>query len=139
MQYLSFVTLGCLLKIQCSCGGHSAARTHRLEGMPIGAALMKCLANEVSKKENIKVETGVSVNRLLWNEKDGRKIVHGVVYSSAEGNETTLEAGAVILASGGYARGNDLMREFAPSCEGKATSSGPQATGLGIKLAREVF
>ena len=50
----------------------------------------------------------------------------------------TATADAVIIATGGMAYGSDLLGEFCPQFQGLATSSGPQADGSGMKIAREV-
>ena len=146
---ISFVSsLGLPLKDVIQLGGHSAPRTHRLEGMPIGAALMKTMAAEAGKKDNIQVITEAEVSRLCWEDTpggdgdgDGERRVTGVVYAQADGKEIELSAGAVILTSGGAAcdvAPDGLMQEYAPELVGRATSSGPQATGKGIKLAKAV-
>lgn len=131
-------------------GGHQAPRTHRLKGVPIGAALMKSLAAEASERKNIRVVTDATVSQLLCEgvEEKGSsagarsKRVTGVVYTHGECDEkVSLPAGAVVLATGGAAcdTGEDgLMQRYAPNLVGAATSSGRQATGAGIRLAEEV-
>lgn len=61
---------------------------------------------------------------------------------SSPSEKIVLPAGAVIITSGGSAfdqSDEGLLAEFAPQLRGMATSSGPQADGSGIKLARSVF
>ena len=62
---ISFVNeLGLPLHDVIQLGGHTQARTHRLQGQPIGAALMKTLAGAASARENIQLVTGAGVSRL---------------------------------------------------------------------------
>jgi aspartate oxidase len=150
---ISFViNQGLLLHDAIQLGGHRAPRTHRLQGMPIGAALMKTLAAAAGRQENIHVVTGAAVSRLCFQDTEGRRRVTGVVYTQARGEggeegeeeeevEVELPAGAVVLATGGAACDMDpegLMHQYAPQLMGRATSSGAQANGKGIKLAKAV-
>lgn len=118
---------------------------------------MKTLAAAAASQPNIKLVTGAVVSRLTHceeNHSEGtRRRVTGVVYTEQtpgeegqehgeeEGEEVELPAGAVVLASGGAAcdvSPDGLMQQYAPHLVGKATSSGAQATGKGIKLAKAV-
>lgn len=146
---ISFIgALGLPLKDVIQLGGHSAPRTHRLEGIPIGAAMMKTMASAAAEKHNIHLITGASVTRLCYEDSSpggaggGERRVTAVVFKHQGGEgETELPAGAVVLATGGAAcdvEPDGLMQEYAPDLVGKATSSGAQATGMGIKLARAV-
>lgn len=142
---ISFVhSLGLPLHDVIQLGGHSAARTHRLQGQPIGAVLMKTLASAASERENIHVVTGAAVSRLCYEdhweggEGTGRrgKRMTGVVYTEQrqgqggqEGGEeeveVQLEAGAVVLCTGGAAcdvAADGLMQQYTPDLVGKATS-----------------
>jgi hypothetical protein len=68
------------------------------------------------------------------------------VHYKTEGTDASpathfMSADAVVMTSGGSAfdqSDDGLMSEFAPHLRGMATSSGPQADGHGIKIAREV-
>lgn len=67
----------------------------------------------------------------------------GIEYhiSSSPSERITLNAHAVIITAGGSAYDQTeegLLAEFTPHLRGMATSSGSQADGSGIKLAREV-
>lgn len=60
---------------------------------------------------------------------------------SSPHEKLVLPAGAVIITTGGSAfdqSDEGLISEFAPHLRGMATSSGSQADGSGIKLARVV-
>lgn len=150
---VSFVcNLGLPLRDVIQLGGHSCARTHRVQGLPIGAALMKTLSAEASQRQNIRIVTEAAVHRLLFedfvdgeNGKEKRQVT-GVVYikPSIDGEEEVeveLDAGAVILTTGGAAcdvEADGLMQKYAPDVMGMATSSGAQATGKGIKIAQAI-
>ena len=130
-------------------GGHSNPRTHRIQGQPIGLTLVKTLLSEVEKRENIEVRVGAAVSRLCCDDVDDgegvkQRRVTGVFYEeqsreSGENVEVKLDAGAVILTTGGAAcdtEADGLMQEHAPDLVGMATSSGAQATGSGIKMGK---
>lgn len=135
---ISFVNeLGLPLHDVIQLGGHTQARTHRLQGQPIGAALMKTLAGAASARENIQLVTGAGVSRLCHvdcsKEEGGGKRVTGVVYTETEaagegeggGREVELPAGAVVLCTGGAAcdvEVDGLMQQYTPDLVGRATS-----------------
>lgn len=69
---------------------------------------------------------------------DGSGRVTGVEAVRADGSGLTIEAGAVILATGGFPHNQDLMEEFVPDAAHSTTYSTPGATGDGLLMAREV-
>ncbi|CAM9840956.1 unnamed protein product, partial [Laminaria digitata] len=66
--------------------------------------------------------------------------VTGVRYrQGGEGEDIDLPAAAVVLTTGGYAYDRSegsLLSEFAPERLHLATTSGPQATGDGVRLGQ---
>jgi succinate dehydrogenase/fumarate reductase flavoprotein subunit len=111
---------------------------------PIGWSLINTLLSRASQVENIHILTGVVVDELLLEDSaDAPKCVTGVRYHnvSMPSEAFVLPAGAVIITTGGSAfdqSDDGLLNEYAPHLRGMATSSGPQADGSGIKLARAV-
>lgn len=106
---------------------------------------MNVLQTRVSKIHNIHILTGIIVEQLLFEDcESSRRCVNGVRYynTSSPDDKTILQAGSVVVTAGGSAfdqSDSGLLAEFAPQLRGMATSSGPQADGSGIKLARAVL
>ncbi|CAM9226866.1 unnamed protein product [Chrysoparadoxa australica] len=133
------------LSVLSQCGGHSAPRTHRMpptaEGRPVPVGFTTIKGVEkflLDNSDNITIATNAKVNEIMIGS-DGE--VAGLKYTDAGGEVVEVRAGAVVLATGGYSfdRGEgSLLAEFAPETLHLATTSGPQATGDGIRLARAV-
>lgn len=103
--------------------GQSVSRSHQTN-MP---ALMAALKAEVDGHSNVSVHTNTPVTRILL--KDGR--VAGVLLKSG----TSLPAKAVIIASGGFSRSEDLLRLFAPAQSAALRIGGAGSTGDGLRMA----
>ncbi|MCI1974576.1 MAG: flavocytochrome c [Limosilactobacillus sp.] len=115
-------------------GGMSKKRTHRPASMaPIGGFLVKSLL-EVVAKENIPVFNKTKVTQLR-QANDGR--VNGVEVN-ADGLTKTINAKAVILATGGFGASKEYIKRFRPDLESYKTTNQPGATGDGLKLAESV-
>ncbi|KAG5177884.1 NADH-dependent fumarate reductase [Tribonema minus] len=135
------------------CGGHSAPRTHRLPPLPdgrpvpVGFTTIKAVQGYLSSRpERVNIVTNAEVTRLLVA-KDGA--VTGLSYRRAaqgggkggQGETVEVAAGAVVLATGGYAFDRSpasLLSKYAPDKLHLATTSGPQATGDGVRLAEDL-
>lgn len=63
--------------------------------------------------------------------------VTGVVATSRQG-KLTVNAGAVVLATGGYGWNPNMVKEYAPDAEGAWPVSSPGSTGDGITMAMAV-
>ena len=100
-------------------GGHHAARIVHAGGDASGAALIHALRARAQAAPHIQWRGGVEVDALLQH--DGR--VCGVHASDAHGHQYEIEAGAVVLATGG------IGALFA------RTSNPPGADGAGLALA----
>ena len=100
-------------------GGHHAARIVHAGGDASGAALVHALRARAQAAAHIQWRGGVEVNALLQH--GGR--VCGVHASDARGHQYEIEAGAVVLATGG------IGALFA------RTSNPPGADGSGLALA----
>lgn len=116
-------------------GGHSIKRTHfPSTGPSVGFAILKALGEIVVKTPNIKVVTKAKVVSLM---KDNGKVT-GVRYISKNGEEVSVPADAVVLASGGFGASKNLLRKHAPHLVKLATTNGQFAQGEGLALASEV-
>ncbi|NLC65968.1 MAG: FAD-dependent oxidoreductase [Clostridium sp.] len=69
-------------------------------------------------------------------EKDGKVV--GVMAENADGDEITINAKAVILATGGFTRNEDMVKEYFPSAGNITTNVGDGNTGDGILMGKEV-
>ncbi len=99
-------------------GGHSAARIVHAGGDATGAALVQALRAQAQRAPHIQWRGGVDVDALAL--RDGR--VTGVRTRDVSGRRQTIDAAAVVLATGGI--GSLFAR----------TSNPPGADGSGLAL-----
>jgi len=117
-------------------GADNIERAHCPEGF--GAGLMGPLIEEVNQRENIQVFMETPGTSLL--EEDGQ--VQGVTAVNGDGEEMVIHADAVVLATGGFSRDEELMRRYLPEVQalgsrfGVYTSEGH--TGDGIHMAKQL-
>lgn len=62
----------------------------------------------------------------------------GIIAEGADGGKVTINAKAVIIATGGYGANLDWIAELDPSLKGFVTNNHPGATGDGIFMAQAV-
>lgn len=122
------------------CGGHSISRTHRPENKTVGYAIVSGLKKYIESGKGGKITnmTRCQAKELIYDKRD--KKIKGVVVSVEDRNMIIL-AKSIILATGGY--GHDytktsLLAEFAPSMQHLPTTTGKQAVGEGVKMARRI-
>lgn len=103
------------------------------------AGKTKFPAQMISRLTELNESAGVDIrlnNRAAdLLERDG--VVYGVRVESPEGTYI-IEAKAVILTSGGFSSGKELLVEFAPGWEDRSTSNTSATTGDGIIMARKI-
>lgn len=114
-------------------GGASVKRIHRPEdGSAVGGYLVEGLLRNIHEKE-IPLFVNSEVTKI--NETDGR--VSGVNVT-VEGEEKTINAKAVIIATGGFGGNLEMVSEIKPELEGFVTTNHEGATGDGIRMAEEL-
>ncbi|MHA3225077.1 flavocytochrome c [Globicatella sulfidifaciens] len=114
-------------------GGASVKRIHRPEdGSAVGGYLVEGLLRNIHEKE-IPVFVNSEVTKI--NETDGK--VSGVNVT-VEGEEKTINAKAVIIATGGFGGNLEMVSEIKPELEGFVTTNHEGATGDGIRMAEEL-
>jgi len=113
-------------------GGMKTMRTHRPSSLaPIGGYLVAELLKYIAK-DQIPLFDNIKVTDLLIE--DGK--ISGL--KAMADHEVTIKAGAVILATGGFGAGKDILREYRPDLLKLKTTNQPGATGDGLKLAKKI-
>lgn len=113
-------------------GGMKTMRTHRPSSLaPIGGYLVTELLKLVDKYQ-IPLFTNVKVNQLLMENDQ----VAGILASA--NRDVKIKSKAVILATGGFGAGKDLLTKYRADLTNLKTTNQPGATGDGIKLAQNV-
>ena len=102
------------------------------DGSPVGAYLIARLSEE-AEKNGIEILLNTTATEIIM---EGGAAV-GVKANDAE-HDYTINAGAVVLASGGFGANFDLMCAFNPSLANAVTTNHPGATGDGIRMAEAV-
>lgn len=114
-------------------GGQSKPRSHGpCDGSSVGAAVMKVLSAE-AKKEAIPIRTNNQVTELIM--KKGQVV--GVKVKT-KGGETTIDAKAVVLATGGFGANLAMVTKYRPELKGFSTTNHAGAQGEGIALGEQV-
>jgi len=99
-----------------------------------GARLMKILRNEC-KERGITIRTHARGKKITRDDK-GR--ITGVMATTKDG-ELTVEAKAVIIATGGYGNNKEMLKAHCPYYQETMTYDGvPSNTGDGVGIATEV-
>ena len=118
-----------------SFGGASVMRIHRAltaEGKttPVGAYLVKTLTAAVEAESKVDLRINTAATEIIVT--DGK--ASGVKVTSEHG-DYTINAKAVILASGGFGADLDRVAEYQPSLKGFVTTNSTGITGDGIDMA----
>ena len=118
-----------------SFGGASVMRIHRAltaEGKttPVGAYLVKVLTAEVDAVEKIDLRLNTKATEIVMA--DGKAA--GVKVTSEHG-EYTINAKAVILATGGFGADLERVASLKPELEGFVTTNAPSILGEGVDMA----
>lgn len=115
-------------------GGMSVKRTHRPEdGSAVGQYLAEGLVKNVQAQE-IPLFVNVEVKEIT--QKDGK--VNGVKILINKKDEKTIEAKAVIVATGGYGANMDMVAKYRPDLKGLVTTNQPGTTGDGITMIEKL-
>ena len=122
-----------------SFGGASVKRIHRplnAEGkvVSVGAYLVPVLKENCDKR-GIQILTETTATKLLTNESGA---VVGVCATGKTGETVTVNAKAVILATGGFGANLEMVASYNPALEGFMTTNAAGIQGQGIAMAQEV-
>ena len=121
-----------------SFGGASVKRIHRPVGddgkvVSVGSYMIPRL-QEACEKAGVQILLNTTAEEILT---DGGKAV-GVKATGATGETVTVNAKAVILASGGFGANLDMVVEYKPELKGFMTTNAPGILGQGIAMAQAI-
>lgn len=114
-------------------GGATNKRIHRPEGgEPVGSFIVDALIKNV-EEQGIEIIYNTEAKEILTAD-------NAVVGIKAEGKDKnyTINAQAVILATGGFGANEDMYTQYRPELKGFVTTNTPGATGDGITMAEAV-
>lgn len=122
-----------------SFGGASVKRIHRpvnAEGktVSVGSYMIPILEENCTSR-GVEFIFNTTADTLLTDESGAVVGVSGV---GANGETVTVNAGAVILATGGFGANLEMVAEYNPELEGFMTTNAPGAQGQGIAMAEAV-
>ena len=127
-------SLGANLSNISRSGGASADRMHTApKGAAVGSYLMGVFEENV-KKLGIDVRLNTKAVEIL---SEGNKAT-GIVVETSEGQKYTINAKAVIVASGGFGASQELVTKYKPELKDFGTTNQPGATGDAFGLVEKL-
>ena len=122
-----------------SFGGASVKRIHRpvdAEGktVSVGAYVVPILQKNVEDR-GIDLQLNTTATAIL-TDADGKAV--GVEGVNANGAKVTVNAKAVVLATGGFGANLDMVVSYKPDLEGFMTTNAPGIQGQGIEMAQAI-
>lgn len=126
-------SIGAPLPKVAATGGTTHKYLHSPEdGSPVGSYLVAKLSEE-AEKQGIEIMLNTTATEILMD----NGAACGVKAEDSE-HEYTVNAKAVILATGGFGSNFELMCSYNPSLVNAVTTNHPGATGDGIMMAEAV-
>ena len=122
-----------------SFGGASVKRIHRPvndEGKVVSVgSYMIPLLQENCEKAGVKMMLDTTATEILT---DANGAAVGVKATGASGETVTVNAKAVVLASGGFGANLDMVVKYKPELKGFMTTNAPGIQGQGIEMAQAI-
>ncbi len=122
-----------------SFGGASVKRIHRpvnAEGKTVSVgSYMIPLLQENCEKAGVKMMLDTTATEILT---DANGAAVGVKATGASGETVTVNAKAVVLASGGFGANLDMVVKYKPELKGFMTTNAPGIQGQGIEMAEAI-
>ena len=122
-----------------SFGGASVKRIHRpvnAEGKTVSVgSYMIPLLEENCEKAGVKMMLDTTATEILT---DANGAAVGVKATGASGETVTVNAKAVVLASGGFGANLDMVVKYKPELKGFMTTNAPGIQGQGIEMAQAI-
>ena len=122
-----------------SFGGASVKRIHRpvnAEGKTVSVgSYMIPLLQENCEKAGVQILLNTTANEILT---DANGAAVGVKATGASGETVTVNAKAVVLATGGFGANLDMVVKYKPELKGFMTTNAPGIQGQGIEMAQAI-
>ena len=122
-----------------SFGGASVKRIHRpvnAEGKTVSVgSYMIPLLQENCEKAGVKMMLDTTATEILT---DANGAAVGVKATGASGETVTVNAKAVVLATGGFGANLDMVVKYKPELKGFMTTTAPGIQGQGIEMAEAI-
>ena len=122
-----------------SFGGASVKRIHRpvnAEGKTVSVgSYMIPLLQENCEKAGVKMMLDTTATEILT---DANGATVGVKATGASGETVTVNAKAVVLATGGFGANLDMVVKYKPELKGFMTTNAPGIQGQGIEMAQAI-
>ena len=122
-----------------SFGGASVKRIHRpvnAEGKTVSVgSYMIPLLQENCEKAGVKMMLDTTATAILT---DANGAAVGVKATGASGETVTVNAKAVVLATGGFGANLDMVVKYKPELKGFMTTNAPGIQGQGIEMAQAI-
>ena len=122
-----------------SFGGASVKRVHRpvnAEGKTVSVgSYMIPLLQENCEKAGVKMMLDTTATEILT---DANGAAVGVKATGASGETVTVNAKAVVLATGGFGANLDMVVKYKPELKGFMTTNAPGIQGQGIEMAQAI-
>lgn len=122
-----------------SFGGASVKRIHRpvnAEGKTVSVgSYMIPLLQENCEKAGVKMMLDTTATEILT---DASGAAVGVKATGASGETVTVNAKAVVLATGGFGANLDMVVKYKPELKGFMTTNAPGIQGQGIEMAQAI-
>ena len=122
-----------------SFGGASVKRIHRpvnAEGKTVSVgSYMIPLLQENCEKAGVKMMLDTTATEILT---DANGAAVGVKATGAFGETVTVNAKAVVLATGGFGANLDMVVKYKPELKGFMTTNAPGIQGQGIEMAQAI-
>ncbi len=117
-------------------GGASVKRIHRPldekgKTAAVGAYIVPILTKNVDDRDGIDVYYNTTANKIIME--DGKAV--GVVAEGESGNTITVNAGAVVLATGGFGANSEMVEKYRPDLKGFVSTNADGILGQGITMA----
>ena len=121
-------SIGVPLNVVNRLGGHSQTRTHRSEGVPPGFEIISKLLAKVKEQPGIELHNGAKLTGLdIVDNK-----VKGVKYLNVtSGEESTIKASNVVIATGGFGYSKELLSKYTPHYVDFPTTNDKNTQGEG--------
>ena len=114
-------------------GGATNARIHApADGSAVGNYLVAAFSDKLAEL-GVEIMLNTKATEIVM--KDGKA---AGVLATSDTADYTINAKAVVLATGGFGANEDMYTQFRPDLKGTVTTNAPGATGDGIVMAQAV-